>query len=54
VNKQDRTGTPNGPCLCVSSAHFDFVSGETDPTGGDQPHNNMMPYLGVYIWERIA
>lgn len=26
----------------------------TDVAGGDQPHNNMMPYLGVYIWERIA
>lgn len=23
-------------------------------TGGDQPHNNMPPYLAVYIWKRIA
>lgn len=23
-------------------------------TGGGQPHNNMPPYLAVYIWKRIA
>ena len=22
-------------------------------TGGDQPHNNMPPYLTVYMWKRI-
>lgn len=23
-------------------------------TGGSQPHNNMPPYLTVYIWKRVA
>ena len=23
-------------------------------TGGDQPHNNMPPYLVVYMWKRVA
>ena len=23
-------------------------------TGGNQPHNNMPPYFGVYVWERTA
>ena len=23
-------------------------------TGGGQPHNNMPPYLAVYMWKRIA
>lgn len=23
-------------------------------TGGDQPHNNMPPYLAVYVWRRTA
>lgn len=23
-------------------------------TGGDQPHNNMPPYLSIYMWKRIA
>lgn len=26
----------------------------TDEIGGNQPHNNMQPYLAVYIWERTA
>ena len=25
-----------------------------DSTGGDQPHNNMPPYLAVYMWKRTA
>lgn len=25
----------------------------TTNTGGNQPHNNMPPYLAVYIWKRI-
>ena len=25
-----------------------------DNTGGNQPHNNMPPYLSVYIWKRTA
>lgn len=31
-----------------------FKSQTSKPTGGGQPHNNMQPYLAVYIWERIA
>ena len=26
----------------------------TSSTGGSQPHNNMPPYLAVYMWKRIA
>ena len=26
----------------------------TDNTGGGQAHNNMPPYLAVYIWKRVA
>lgn len=31
-----------------------FKSQTTKATGGSQPHNNMQPYLAVYIWERTA
>lgn len=26
----------------------------TSDTGGNQPHNNMPPYLAVYMWQRTA
>lgn len=26
----------------------------TRTSGGDQPHNNMPPYYGAYVWRRIA
>lgn len=28
--------------------------GTTDSVGGGQPHNNMPPYLAVYVWKRVA
>ena len=31
-----------------------FKSQTSKATGGSQPHNNMQPYLAVYIWERTA
>ena len=30
------------------------AAGTTGMTGGSQPHNNMQPYLAVYMWERTA
>lgn len=30
------------------------ISTVIDYTGGDQPHNNMPPYLAVYVWQRTA
>ena len=29
-------------------------SSNTGDTGGDQPHNNMPPYLSVYMWKRVS
>jgi hypothetical protein len=31
-----------------------FSTPETDATGGDQPHNNVQPYITVYMWKRTA
>ena len=25
-----------------------------EPVGNSQPHNNMPPYLAVYVWKRIS
>lgn len=36
------------------TAHDEADYGNMDYAGGDQPHNNMPPYLAVYIWKRIG
>lgn len=38
-------------------AYFDASrswTGETSSIGGDKSHNNMQPYLSVYMWTRTA
>ena len=30
------------------------ISAQTQPAGGNKPHNNMPPYLAVYVWKRAA
>lgn len=45
-----------------SSWYLDYSSASDNPgdalntgySGGDQPHNNMPPYLAVYVWKRTA
>ena len=32
----------------------DFDATTTSATGGDQPHNNLQPYVVVYRWRRVA
>lgn len=52
----------NGHFINLSMAGgFDYMPGgqyvadsDTTPTGGGQPHNNMPPYLVVYMWQRTA
>lgn len=33
---------------------YDYVNTETSSIGGGQAHNNMPPYLVVYMWQRTA
>ena len=32
----------------------DANQNQVEATGGNQPHNNMPPYLAVYMWQRTA
>lgn len=37
------------------SGQYTLESGiETNATGGGAAHNNMPPYLAVYVWKRVA
>ena len=41
-----------GPmCSAMQDGHMVNM---TKPAGGDQPHNNMPPYIAVYMWRRTA
>lgn len=30
------------------------IAAQTQPAGGNKPHNNMPPYLAVYVWKRTT
>ena len=34
--------------------NWDITDHEANYTGGSKPHNNMPPYLAVYVWKRIG
>lgn len=50
--------TANGqqlsPISGAAGSHTHTIGGSISNTGGSQSHNNMPPYLAVYIWKRIA
>lgn len=44
-------GNTNFATTSSTNAHS---SSKIDSTGGSQPHNNMPPYIAVYMWKRIS
>ena len=36
----------------ITSGHTGYDVSSTSTVGGGQPHNNMPPYLAVYVWKR--
>ena len=49
---QDATGY-HGPNYTAHSAVV-TADANTYSSGGSKPHNNMPPYMSVYMWKRIA
>lgn len=37
-----------------SAKNAEMKYGNTGSVGGSKPHNNMPPYLAVYMWQRVA
>lgn len=46
------TGTVSG--YLWSTTNQDWGTMETESSGGSEAHNNMPPYLVVYMWKRVA
>ena len=53
THKQSIGGEPSYGNACFKD-RYDSIGEDTGAAGGDQPHNNMPPYLAVYIWKRTA
>ena len=47
------TNSVNGGYYALAQEYV-FNNNLTTSTGGNQPHNNMQPYLSVYMWQRIS
>ena len=48
-NSITRVGTGATPYKAAGSAQVTMAPNAISPAGGDQPHNNMMPYLTFYF-----
>ena len=46
----NKTGVPNSDSL----NHYSTTTDTINETGGNQPHNNLQPYITCYMWKRIA
>ena len=53
LNREDAEPETGQDAYGVSNKTLDERMGTSEVTGGGQPHNNMPPYLAVYVWKRI-
>ena len=53
-NDTTSDGKYNNNGLRVNPYQQPNANRTTDPTGGDQPHENLPPYIAIYIWKRTA
>lgn len=53
-DRNDSDPTTGEDVYGANNKTLDAHEGTTESVGGNQPHNNMPPYLAVYIWKRIS
>ena len=52
VSQSDASGQIAGSNMAITQ--FSREYGYTSYVGGNQPHNNMPPYMAVYMWKRVS
>lgn len=53
-NKMVGNGYGDGPANVTASGGWFQLHPSTSTEGGSQPHNNLQPYVTVYMWRRTA
>lgn len=48
------SGQQYSPVSGAAGGHTHTTSGSNSNTGGSQSHNNMPPYITVYMWKRVS
>ena len=54
TGKSTTISTGSGYSVAVGDSYGSSVAYKTGSTGGNAAHNNMPPYLAVYMWKRIS
>lgn len=52
--KQNASGFGDGYLTNASGYDYTAGTGAIEKTGGDQPHNNLQPYIVVYRYRRVS
>ena len=53
-NDTTSDGKANNNGNRVNPSNMNYRSVDSSYTGGDQPHENLPPYIAIYIWKRTA
>lgn len=54
-NASELIGWSNSQQTNITNGHYGSIKNVSmNNTGGNQSHNNMPPYLAVYMWKRAA